>query len=509
MMNIVFYNFGKKNNSTKFPDVQGTTLDCQLKGQCSIFNPTFIINTTGHTPPIAACPTWNYCKVVDFGPRYYFIDNWTWLNGVWECSCVVDVLASYKYDIRDMYGYVLRSASENDPTITDTAYITTTEVETENTFLPAFFVSSLSSGFYIVGIIGEESTATQGAITYYQMTPAEMANFRAYLLSDTFLTDHGLVQLADFIPADATKVIYNPYQYIVSCMWFPFPPSAIPAGDKTQVWRIPFGWWLSGTGMSAYRLKDSVQIYWKTEDIAINDHPQISRGSYMNRSPYTSRTLRLPPFSEVILPDMYFDSGFSLRIELECDFITGDACVNLYAMDNNGIRKAVLTRLTQKLGVDIQLAQVGTDYFGAFTQSYNDTQYMFDKTVGAVSGVDLSGVIKAAISGVKAGAAYGQVQSYETVALGNYLKAKAPQLLTSGSNGSLLMMKQYGYLCETFYIVAEDDPQQLGQPLCKIKRLGDLSGYMVVMNPEVEFECFEAERSLITQFLSTGFFYEE
>ena len=502
-MNITFYQFAKRTNSTKIVDVSGTTLTCELKGTTTIFNPSLVINAV----PAAWNPIWNYCYIPAFN-RYYFIDNWTWLNGVWECSLVCDVLASFKTDIGNMSEYVLRSSYESDGAITDTAYIAKTTVQTNMTMLPEFFVRATTAGFYVVGIIGKESTATQGAITYYQMSASEMARLRAYLLSDTFLTDQGLVNLADFVPADATKVIYNPYQYIVSCMWFPLPLSAIDSNYKTQVSTIDFGWWNTGTGFSAYRLDANVPYYSRRETIALASHPQIARGSYMNHAPYTSRVLRMSPFSEVQLPDAYFDTGDKLSLNLTVDFITGLSTLIVEALTSANVTRMLITRLTQKLGVDIQLAQIGTDYFGAYTQNLSDTNYMWDHSWGQLSNVDLSSWVGAAKSGWNIGANFSKAGAYETAAMGNYLKAKAPQLLTAGSNGSLLSIAQNNYLCETFYIAVDDDNAQLGKPLCKIKTLNTIPGYIVVMNPDISLACFEIERSLITEFLSNGFFYE-
>ena len=317
-MNITFYQFSKRTNSTKIVDVTGTTLTCELKGSANMFNPGLIIKAV----PANWNPIWNYCYIPGF-KRYYFVDNWNWLNGVWECSLVCDVLASFKLEIGALTEYVLRSSYESDGTIEDTAYVAKAQVQTQMTMLPEFFVRAMTAGFYVVGIVGKESTATQGAITYYQMSADEMARLRAYLLSDTFLSDQGLTSLANFIPADATKVIYNPYQYIVSCQWFPLPMSAIDSAWKTQVSTIDFGWWNTGTGFSAYRIAANAPYYTRTELITLTEHPQIARGSYLNHAPYTSRILRMSPFSEVQIPDEYLDSGDKLAIQLQVDFITG------------------------------------------------------------------------------------------------------------------------------------------------------------------------------------------
>ena len=505
-MNITFYQFSKRNNSTKIVNVSGTTLNCELKGTTTIFNPTLIIKAV----PAAWNPIWNYCYIPGFD-RYYFIDNWTWLNGVWECSLVCDVLASFKTEIGNMSEYVLRSSYESDGAITDTAYIAKTTVQTHMTMIPDFFVRAMTGGFYVIGIVGKESTATQGAITYYQMSSDEMASLRAYLLSDTFLTDQGLVNLANFIPADATKVIYNPYQYIVSCMWFPLPMNAIDSNWKTQVSTIDFGWWNTGTGFTAYRLASNVPYYTHTEDISLSSHPQISRGSYMDHAPYSSRVLRMAPFSEVQLPDAYFNTGDKLRITFQCEFISGMGNLELHAIHPTGqdsvTETMFITRLTQKIGVDIQLAQVGTDYFGAYTQSVSDNIYQWEAW-GHLGSVDLSSFTGAIKSGFNIGANIAKVDAYQTTAMGNYLKAKAPQLLTAGANGSLLALAQNNYLCETFYIAVDDDNAQIGKPLCKVRTLNTIPGYIVVMNPDVSLSCFEVERTLITEFLSNGFFYE-
>ena len=502
-MNITFYQFSKRTNSTKIVNVAGTTLTCELKGTTSIFNPTLVIKAV----PASWNPIWNYCYIPGFN-RYYFVDNWIWLNGVWECSLVCDVLASFKTDIGNMSEYVLRSSYEADSRITDDAYIVKAQAQTNMTLLPEFFVRVMTGGFYIIGIIGKESTATQGAITYYQMDADQMARLRAYLLSDTFLSDQGLTNLANFIPADATKVIYNPYQYIVSCMWFPLPMTAIDSTWKTSVSAIDFGWWNTGTGFSAYRLDSNVPYYTHGELITLTSHPQISRGEYINHSPYTSRVLRMSPFNEIQLPDAYFDTGDKLYIELQVEFISGIGNLLVQARNAENNTRMLITRLTQKIGVDIQLAQVGTDYFGAYSQNLTDTNYQWDHSWGQLSSVDLSSFSGAAKSGWNIGANIAKADAYSTAAMGNYLKAKAPQLLTAGSNGSLISLAQNNYLCETFYIAVDDDPAQLGKPLCKVRTLNTIPGYILVMTPDVSLSCFEVERTLIAEFLTTGFFYE-
>ena len=70
---------------------------------------------------------------------------------------------------------------QSDGLIEDTAYIAKAQVTTNMQQLPEFYVRAMTAGFYVVGIIGKDSTATQGAITYYQMTPTE---YRQYYLQN-------------------------------------------------------------------------------------------------------------------------------------------------------------------------------------------------------------------------------------------------------------------------------------------------------------------------------------
>lgn len=47
-----------------------------------------------------------------------------------------------------------------------------------------------------------------------------------------------------------------------------------------------------------------------------------------------------------------------------------------------------------------------------------------------------------------------------------------------------------------------------GRLYCKTYRLGNLSGFCLCENPQVEFQCFSTEEEIIKAFLSGGFFIE-
>ena len=100
MININFYTFSKKENSTKRPTGAGTVLSCNIKSRSSIVNPFIELKTN----PTA----FNYCYIPSFN-RYYYISDITFDSGLWLVTCRIDVLATYKTEIGNTSMYILRS----------------------------------------------------------------------------------------------------------------------------------------------------------------------------------------------------------------------------------------------------------------------------------------------------------------------------------------------------------------------------------------------------------------
>lgn len=80
-------------------------VDCNLKGNCSVINPVFIVNNVNIT-------SFNYAQVNDLGGRYYFIDDIITLNeNTLEVHMTVDVLMSYATDIRASKAIIARNTN--------------------------------------------------------------------------------------------------------------------------------------------------------------------------------------------------------------------------------------------------------------------------------------------------------------------------------------------------------------------------------------------------------------
>lgn len=128
-MQVVFYNFNKKINSTAQPS-GGTSYDVDLLNECSILNPSLILRSVSSN----VLKTWNYAYISDFG-RYYFIDTITILNkNETQLELSVDPMATYKSSIQNYEGQLARcsDSSQYNDNIVDSFCQATTGMKSES-----------------------------------------------------------------------------------------------------------------------------------------------------------------------------------------------------------------------------------------------------------------------------------------------------------------------------------------------------------------------------------------
>lgn len=492
-MNIILYTgFEKKRNSTKQPTQQtlSITKTGTLKEPCSVLNPVFKLKRD----PVDSVPDlYNYAYIPKFG-RFYFVTNVTWNDGFWEFQLAVDVLASYAGDIGQSSHYILRTNSTTtnfDPMITDTMYPASNNIDLYQYSITSTFVQNISSGIYIVGIVSGNDTDAVGAISYYAMTPAEFGDLKTALLTDDNLTTmdvtnaQGIMQITD-LSKPLFKALYNPYQYIASCMWFPLVKSAIAS---TPVQTIKIGWWdynLSGDLINA----QNITLY--EGPTLIRQHPQAAtRGTYLNYAPYTRCTV-YGIFGSVPLDLSYFDrDDDSLDLKYIIDLITGQCRVRIESFQGSvtAPQHHVVTERDFLCGVPIQLAQIATDYLGASVAAIDTAA----STVQSLLSFNVGGAISNAAHGIY-----------------NTLNASMPQFSTSGTNGSFLITNSAmdTTFVYQYYQLVDEDISHKGRPLCQIRQINTLSGYILCADGEFNISCLDEERTMISDFLTGGFFWE-
>ena len=97
-----------------------------------------------------------------------------------------------------------------------------------------------------------------------------------------------------------------------------------------------------------------------------------------------------------------------------------------------------------------------------------------------------------------------------TVANGIYntLQAQMPQLETNGSNGSFLCSHTVTKMESIFYKIVDEDIVHKGRPLCELRRIDTLSGFILCAEGDLDLNCYDDERKAISKYLTTGFFWE-
>lgn len=460
-ISAIFYTLSKRSRSTKQPSGSGTTYNIVLKDNCSILTPDIKLDVGIASNPGA----FNYCYIADFN-RYYFV-SWEWSERLWIGHCKVDPLASWKSSIGSYTAYVARSASSYDGDVVDTYYPTladVTELKESATQDPGWS-TNIGSGQFVIGVMGDTSGPNGGAVTYYAIDAAGMTALTNYLLDDTNynVTD---------ITTDLLKCIFNPLQYIVSCLWFPFQVATLGSIN------IEVGWWTIST--VAAKLSDPV--YTRNLSFNIPKHPQASvRGNYLNLAPYSVYLLNAGPWGVIPIDNSELIDENSLGFQMTVDLYTGSGRLSQVSKD---VLAYVNDQVCQ-IGVPIQLGQ-NTINQGALMQTAH-------------------GAINTVASGLSLSPAAFFNNGLNSIISAAELSQSVPSML--GSNGTIAFNTIFA-LIGKFYAVAADDVASIGRPLMQPKTISSLSGYIECVGADPQISCTTQEMDEIVSAMDGGFYYE-
>lgn len=458
-VNIKFWQFAKKENSTKKPETDGTAYSCLLKEPVNLMNP---IITLQHDNPVG----YNYAYISTFG-RYYFVTNWTYERGLWYAELRVDVLASWKAEIGESTQYVLRSSNTWDSLITDNLYPMNGTITHQQTTAENQWSSALNAGSYIVGIVNSDVN-NQGAISYYSFTDAQFKVLCGYLLGDpsTYLA-------IDEISDNLQKALFNPLQYVVSCKWFPFPITG------TKITTLKFGWW-EFSNCECFRLSATKKVFVYNFDIP--RHPQaVIRGGFCNLSPYSKYTLFFQCWGTIPLDNSFLSTTASFSCSTNVDLVSGIGILRILSNEATEI-----AQYPANVGVDIQLAQINNNPLQIGVTAVN--------TVASVATSFFGGLI-----GVAQSVANG---------IASVADATRPQLQVSGANGSTIAFLFEPTLTAEFFNLAEENVAEHGKPLCSRVKLNTIPGYIMCENAHISITCTVTEQNEIIRYLNGGFHYE-
>lgn len=466
---VNLYHFAKKINSTKQPSDSNTptAYQCNLLEETSIQEPTFVLMESNIA---ASLSSYNYAQA--FG-RYYFIREVKWVCRRWHVSCQVDVLASYKDVIGTSTCYVLRSSNAFTRNVADALYPACSGASFKYaTMTLNNWVTSpdLSDGTFVLGVVNSKAN-NGGGVSYYIMSSSQLAGLRAYMLGSIKDWEN----ITDF-SGDIAKAFIDPFQYVVSCIWFPFP---IIGGTSENV---DFGFWQSN--ITASPLVSTIVTYSGTLAQPIPDAD--SRGLWTRCFPFAEYNVICMPWGIIPLDTNSLATTAQVSFEISIDLISGTGILNIYR--DSPSYSNLLESVSAQIGVQIQLSQITTDY-----TSLSSLGQMANKAIGAAVSAIASGVI---------GQDAGQIA--------DAAKASLSKVSTSGNNGGRAALTYGGRFTiqAKFLTPVEENLSEKGRPYCKNVQLSNVPGYLEVMDGELDMQGTYEEKRIIKNFLESGFFYE-
>lgn len=468
--NAAFYTFSKRENSTAQPSGSGTTLSVELKDNSSVVEPVLRLHNTANWNP----SNLNYCYISEFS-RYYFIKDWEYALGEWNCYLQSDVLASFKTDIGSIYKYILRSASDYTLDCVDDFYPPlAAQPQHWETTKDMLFDQDFDGGMYVLGVACNDSDGA-GAITYFTMTSAQIRDLVNYMLTPTSGWNNSFSGMTDVL----YRAVYSPFDYIKTCKWFPVSYF----GLVSQY--IKFGNYESS---ARGQLLNNDSSSWNVISGVINlPNNWLSLEGKYRSNPYAHIYLQFNPWGVIEINPVDFSDSNEIKLYIYPDYISGDGLLQIYKVYNGN--EYFITQKVAKLSVDINLSSASLN------------------GVGLMSG--LAGTL-GAIAGAVTGNPLMSVLSLAGASGGNLIGSSTPTASNSigqTTNGARFM-DGIAKLILTETAFTDSDNNEFGRPLYKTKRIDTLSGYIKCADGEHDVPAYIDEKKQISVFMTEGFFYE-
>lgn len=468
--NVTVYKFAKRKNSTKRPTGSEAqeTFACKLNDGSGILQPTFVFdfrNVLVNQPQ-----DFNYAYVAEFN-RYYFIDDWSYIDGLWMCKMTVDPLASWKSNIGSTSTYVHRCSHTNYKRYIDDKYPTIVHSEIKNVMNYGNFTGNTGNGCFILGIVGSTGSGGLGAVNYYVTT---QNGFKA-LINKIFLNTSWLniTEITD----ELQKAMFNPIQYIASAYYFPFALSNI--SSKTGTGTVKFGWW-DITGLSDFYILGSSPHVEMSIQFSIPKHPQSgTMGDWLNLNPYMRYTLIYHPYGQWDLDSTIMASYRTLGLAQTIDLISGRGTLYCGVYEETPETYMWFDSRMAQIAVPISMAQIASDITTA--------------TGGAV--------------GFIGSLATGNVGSALTSAVST-ASAMIPKATITGTNGGFNTYNLNVILQSQVSYVANENGTIFGYPYNDTAQISNIGGYIEAEPGNNAIPCTEMELEEINEYFRNGFYYE-
>lgn len=448
MTEIVLYHFSKRKNSTKRPIGQGTEVPCLLKAATTFQSPIFILQR-----PMNDMLQFNYCKWAD---HYYFIDSTTSINaGQTEITCTEDVLATYKNEIGSYTCFIERSSNQN-TFANDSMYIPTNDwvLSTRNVTHKEKIMTRTYSQQYIIRVVSRTGVAS------YYINGDQLNNLLDFMYTESNFTD--VIQDA------ITKLMFDPFKYIVDLKWVPFVESAFKSSNDEA---IQLGFWDSG--VIAKRIDEDTVVNFSYSFAFDNPLYAITDFRYYSSS-FSNYFIKLPFIGVVALNPYKIDATVNALYQFDA---TSGLC-NVFLQS----KKVVFASYQLQLSVPVQIGYASTNIAQLATS-----------TVSLV-GAGLQGNIAQGISsGIEAGRSI-----------------TAPEISMLGTVGNISNILNNQILEFNSYACTSIEPDKASEGFVdgNIRPISGLTGFVKCRNASIEISGFTGDQEAVNNYLNSGFYYE-
>lgn len=482
-----FYSFSKKENSTARPTGSGTSFSCTLKEPTSIEAPTLEL-------AIASPTFYDYAYISTFG-RYYYVTDWTYNRGVWEVTLSVDVLASFKTEIGSSSIYVLRASAAYDPEIKDTMYpmkseltkqvATGTLYEWAAGFVGGTYVAYVNNGHIASGDL------SSGSLNYMAFSPTE---FSQLIMA---LYPQATEDWKDWLTTPAYNMIaaslLNPVDYITKVVWIPLSISTVA---ESSLLTTNFGYYTAkypyenpsvpGQTIWGYVDHHAISGFRKVMNISITipHRSDNVRGAWADMEPFGKYYVHYAPFGVIPLDSAMMSQATTLDVTVALDCTSGDLKLTLRTIGDYGSNKDVLFEGVANVGVEIPIDKAKSEGARALAAGFGAANVAVDYLTGNYAG--LVSDITSTIGTVTA----------------------APQRGSATSPKGLLSLSDTIYLYHEYYDFVDEDNANKGRPLCEVRQVSTLAGYMITNNGNISIPGTAGEKAAVRRYLEGGFYYE-
>lgn len=469
-MTITLYTFSKRKNSTAVPpEGGGISVDCMLKADSSVLNPVLEFQTIDR-PRI-----YNYAYIPDFS-RYYYVSEWSYLNGIWYVSLSVDVLATYRGRILTTTAYVEYSASRQDNTLFDSRLASTCIIGRQNNVYNFKGISMREDvypkGTFCLTAIARDSNWSTGTATTYFLSYTEMQSLARELINTNVWEE--------------IKLFFdNPMDAIIDCYYLPIDVKQYIEYTNSRQIQIA-NHTFSTTAYSA----TTTDLSMKYQRITLEIPWTNPADTFLRQAPYSTVSIFVPFCGQQGLDMAELAGAEHVFFDYGVDVTTGNVQGIVY------IKEYILAEFSGTCRVSLPVGQ---------------SQSRIESIIGAAGGV--VGAAAGLAAGNAAAAAIGALN-----AAGSFITPQTQKVI-SGSSGSNLgatigqdtgRWQKIRVTCETrgYSPTLSALGRAAGRLLRQEVRLSTLTGFTQCVNFSLDAPAYERELIDVNDYMNGGVYIE-